>query len=108
MGRTALYNISNIAVALSAQINNRQHIVQQFSRRANERFALKILLLTGTFTDEHHICRLGTNTEYHVMPFFAQAAIGAAEAGLLKIFPIQHISILFPVPFCGGGDDFLQ
>ena len=55
LGRTALDDVGNIAVAVAAQINDPKHIVQQLSRRTHKGYALNVLLFAGAFAYEHDL-----------------------------------------------------
>lgn len=81
--RPALDDIRNITIATPVKINDRKHIIQQLTGSADKGLALKILLLTGTFPDEHNIGILSSNAENHIMPGFAQSALPAIQTGSL-------------------------
>jgi hypothetical protein len=79
-GRTAFYNVCNIAF-LSIQIYNRQHIIQQFAGRSNKWFSTKIFLLTGAFPNKHNIGLPIANTNHNIGSGPTQCAVGTVPAG---------------------------
>ena len=65
-GRAAFDNIGNITVLFPVQINDGQHIIQQFPCRTDKRKSLQILLLTWTFSDEQNVRIFIADTENHI------------------------------------------
>ena len=90
-GRTAFDNVGNVAVGVSIQVDDGQHIVQQFARRANEGNTRQILLLAGAFAHKHHIRFPVAHAENHIVPGLAQAApVTAASAGF-QFIPVSFV-----------------
>lgn len=81
--RTALDDITDVAV-LTAETDDGKHIVEELTGRADERFALQVLLLTGAFADEHDFCVVGACAEDYMMPCLAKVTAIAVHTGLFQ------------------------
>jgi hypothetical protein len=80
LGRAALDHIGNVYFA-AVKPYHLEHIVQQLAGSADKGFALKILLLTGTFTDEHDLRVRVPNAENDIRASLPKRAFFAAQAG---------------------------
>ena len=90
--RAALDDVGDIAVLFAVQVDGEEVFVQQLAAAAHKRQALLILALAGAFAHEQHLGVLGTLTEHHVRPRFAQPTAAAGKALSLECFPF-HISL---------------
>ena len=97
----------DIDVGVSAQIDDGEHIVQQFSRPAHEGQALKILLFAGPFAYKQDISLIIADTENHVISGFTQFTAAAFPTDGFQIIPRKHISNSFCGLRGGGGDGLL-
>ena len=88
-GGTALDDVGNIDVG-PLQVDEGEHQVQEFSRRAHEGFPLKVLLLPWAFPDEEDVRLVAAHAEDHVGPGFCQGTGAAVLACVLQFFPTHH------------------
>jgi hypothetical protein len=87
---------------MSAQVNDRQHVIQKFTGSTHKGLALQILLLTGAFTNEHNIRISGAYTKHYIGTGLTEFTFGAAHTLLRKSFPIQHLNGSFFDIFCAA------
>ena len=66
-GRTAFDDIRDVAV-VAAKVDDREHLVEEFARRADERLALQILIFAGALAHEQHLCVLWADAEDDMVP----------------------------------------
>ena len=90
--RAALDDVSDIAVLFAVQVDGEEVFVQQLAAAAHKGQALLILVLAGAFAHKQYLGVLGTLTEHHVRPRFAQPTAAAGKALGLECFPF-HISL---------------
>ena len=85
-----LDDIRDIAV-FPTQIDDREHFVEKFSRRADERLALQILIFAGALAHEQHLRVLWADAEDDMVPRLRQRTPRAGQARGLQRFPVQHV-----------------
>ena len=65
-GWPAFDDISNIHVRLTVKVDDRKHVIQKLTGWANKGFSTKILLLSGTFSDQHDIRISASNAKNYL------------------------------------------
>ena len=78
-GRAAFDEIRDVAV-VAAKVDDREHLVEEFARRADERIALHILIAARAFADKHYVGILVAHTENYVISALAKFASAARVA----------------------------
>ena len=53
---------------MAAKVDDREHLVEEFARRADERLALQILIFTGALAHEQHLRVLWADAEDDMVP----------------------------------------
>lgn len=106
----ALDDVGNVRI-IAAEVDDREHVVKQVSRGADERLALQILLLPRSFADEDDGRRNRADAEDGVRPRCAEATLLTRKALRADRFHVSHCAASLPLcadaarrvfsPFCG-------
>ena len=78
--RTAFDDVGDVDVFAAVEVDGVQQLVEELTGSADEGLALYILLLAGTFADEHDASLGIADAENNVFALFAQATGCAAHA----------------------------
>ena len=78
--RTAFYHVSDIDIFFAGKVNNGKHFIKKHSAPSDKRFAFKVFVFAGTFTDEKDVCIRISDSENNVCSCFAKSAFFAVEA----------------------------
>ena len=69
-------DIRDVAV-VAAKVDDCEHLVEEFTRRADERLTLQILIFARPLADEQHLRVLRADAKNDVVPRLRQRAAGA-------------------------------
>ena len=83
--RTAFDHVGDKNVSLARKVDRVEHLIKQLTASADERLALFVLVLTGTFAYEHHTGIVGAGSEHYICALFAKAAFLAVFKRKLKL-----------------------